>query len=56
MLEEKHRFKTEELKHLEENIYATPYKIYNKDVKNIELFLALNQYSEIEHVASEILK
>ena len=56
MLEGKHRFKTEELKHLEENIYATPYKIYNKDVKNIELFLALNQYSEIEHVASEILK
>ena len=55
-LEEKHRFKTEELKHLEENIYATPYKIYNKDVKNIELFLALNQYSEIEHVASEILR
>lgn len=55
-LKENYRFKTEELKHLEKNIYSNPYTIYNKEVKNIELFLALNQYSEIEHVASEILK
>lgn len=55
-LKNNYRFKTEELKHLEKNIYITPYEIYNNEVQNIELFLALNQYSEIEHVAVEILK
>ncbi len=50
------RFKTEELKHLEENIYAFPYKKYDKEAQNIKLFLAKNQYSEIENVAKNIVK
>ena len=55
-LTELHRFKNSELKHLEENFYAVPYKIYKEEPKNIKLFLANNQYTEIEHIASEIVK
>ena len=55
-LKELYRFKNEELKHLEENIYAVPYKIFRKEPQNIEMFLANNQYTEIEHIASEIVK
>ena len=55
-LNKQYRFKTEELKHLEENLYAVPYNIYEKDVKNLKLFLALNQYSEVENIAKEIIK
>ena len=55
-LEKAYRFKTEELAHLEKNIYAIPYKKYEKDVNNINLFLAKNQYSEIENVAENIVK
>lgn len=51
-----YRFKNEELKHLEENFYAVPYKTYKEEPKNIKMFLANNQYTEIEHVASEIVK
>ncbi len=50
------RFKNNALKHLEENIYAFPYKKYNGNVENIKLFLAKNQYSEIEYVAQNIVK
>ena len=55
-LERAYRFKTEELAHLEKNIYAIPYKKYEEEVNNINLFLAKNQYSEIENVAENIVK
>lgn len=55
-LNEMHRFKSEELKHIQKNIYKIPYKIYEKDVKNLNLFLATNSYSEIENVAKQIVK
>ena len=55
-LTELHRFKNFELKHLEENFYAVPYKTYKEEPKNIKIFLANNQYTEIEHIASEIVK
>ena len=55
-LEEMHRFKSEELKHIEQNIYKIPYTAYEKNVDNIKLFLATNAYSEIENVAKEIMK
>lgn len=55
-LTELHRFKNEELKHLEEYFYAVPYKTYKEEPKNIKMFLANNQYTEIEHVAAEIVK
>lgn len=55
-LEERYRFKNNELKHLEENIYKNPYNTYENDVKNINLFLAQNSYSEIENIAKKIIK
>ncbi len=53
-LEKNYRFKNEELYHLEKNLFNIPYNIYQKDVKNIELYLAENQYAEIENVARKI--
>lgn len=51
-----YRFKNDELKHLEGNFYNIPYKKYEEEPKNIKMFLANNQYSEIEHIASQIVK
>lgn len=51
-----YRFKNNELKHLEENFYSIPYKKYEEEPKNIKMFLANNEYSEIEHIASQIVK
>ena len=56
MLDAQHRFKTEELKHLSDNIYNIKSTKYEKDVENIELFLAKNEYSEVEEIAKKISK
>ncbi len=55
-LDKCYRFKNNELKHLEENLYKTPYKKYAGEVKNINLFLSSNPYSEIEHIAGKIVE
>lgn len=55
-LENVYRFKTEELKHLSENIYNNKSTKYEKNVENIHLFLAKNQYTEIENIAKQITK
>lgn len=55
-LENTYRYKTEELKHLEKNLYENKPEKYKKQVQNIKLFLAQNQYSEIEEVAKNIFK
>lgn len=56
-LEDIHRFKSQELKHIEQNIYQIPfYTAYERNVDNIKLFLANNAYSEIENVAKQIIK
>ena len=55
-LDKCYRFKNEELAHLEKNIFSMPYKVYDKETKNIKLYLAENQYEEIENVAKEIIK
>ncbi len=50
------RFKSKELEYLA-NSMATPfYQVYDKEVKNISVFLASNPYSEIENIATEIIK
>ena len=51
-----YRFKTEELKHLSDNIYSVKSTKYEKKVENIELFLAKNEYSEVEEIAKKISK
>lgn len=55
-LQKQYRFQTEELKHLSENISQIKSTKYEKNVENIELFLAQNPYSEIENVAKQITK
>ena len=55
-LEKKYRFKNKELEHLERNLYNTKPNIYENKIENIQLFLAKNQFSEIEEVAKNILK
>lgn len=55
-LDKNYRFKNDELRHLEQNIYANIYKRYDKENENIKLFLAANPYSEIEHIASQIIE
>lgn len=55
-LENQYRFKTKELKHLSENIYNIKSTKYAENVENLELFLAKNEYSEVEHVARKIKK
>lgn len=55
-LKEDYRFKSKELEHLEKNLYAIPYKKYEQKPENIKLFLANNQYSEIENIAINIIK
>ena len=51
-----YRFKNNELKALEENLYTNTYKKYEEENKNIKLFLASNPYSEVEHIANEIIE
>ena len=50
------RFKTEELKFLSNNLYNPKSTKYGKDVENLKLFLAKNEYSEVEEVAKKIQK
>lgn len=56
ILQNTYRFKSEELKHLEENIYENRYNIYTNTSKNINIFLAANPYTEIEYAAKQIAK
>jgi len=55
-LEKSYRFRSPELLHLEQNIYNINYKKYEKEPKDIQIFLASNPYSEIEYVAKQICK
>ena len=55
-LEKNYRFKNEELKHLEENLFANLYKKYDKKPQNIELSLMESKYKEVENVAIKISK
>ena len=48
------KFITKELEHLEKNIYEVKQVKFEGKVENIKLFLAKNQYTEIEHVAKQI--
>lgn len=54
VLDKPYRFKTEELKHLSDNIYNRKSTKYEKNVESIELFLAKNEYSEVEEMAKKI--
>ena len=52
-----YRFKeSKELGHIEKYFFNYPFKIYKGDCKDIRLYKANNNYSEIEWVAQDILK
>ncbi len=52
-----YRFKdSKELGHIEKYFFNYPFKIYKNDCKDIRLYKANNNYSEIEWVAQDILK
>lgn len=53
-LEGKYRFKSEELRHLSENMNKPLSTKYEKNVENLSLFLAQNPYEEIEEIAKKI--
>ncbi len=53
-LEKQPRFKTKELKSISDNLYNIKSTKYEQNVENLNLFLAKNQYSEIENVAKQI--
>lgn len=50
------RFRNKELLTLEQNMYKDELIKYEKETKNIELFLAKNPFSEVEQVAATITK
>ena len=51
-----YRFKNEELLFIENNLFNKKNKKYEKELKNVNLFLAKNKYSEIENVAKNIIE
>ena len=53
-LDKQYRFKNEKLKYLSDNIFYIKSTKYEKNVENIKIFLAKNQYSEIEEIAKKI--
>ncbi len=55
-LNENFRFKNEELKHLERNIYSPIYQKYNDEIKHIHLELCSNPYAEVERLAKNIIR
>ncbi len=55
-LDENFRFKNEELKHLEKNLYSAIYEKYNNEVNHIHLELCKNPYTEVEKLAQNIIK
>lgn len=55
-LDNPYRFKNGELRHLEKNIFDLPFTSYDKNVENVKVTIAKNQYEEIENVAQEIVR
>lgn len=53
-LEGQNRFKTPELEYIEKHLFDIKSTKYPQNVENISLFLAKNQYTEIENIAKEI--
>ena len=51
-----YRYKSKELKYLVENLYSTNTSKYENDCEDIKLFLANNNYSEVEYVANNIIE
>ena len=55
-LDKLNRFNNQELIHIENYLYNRKIEKYEKELKNVNLFLAKNEYTEIENVAKQIIK
>ena len=55
-LEKNYRFQNQELQHLEKNVAENTSDAYSKPCENIQLMLANNLYTEVEHVANNIIQ
>lgn len=52
-----YRFKEkDEFQHLQQYLFAYPYKTYKGNTENIHIFKALNKYTEIENTARDIVR
>ncbi|MBF8982559.1 helicase-exonuclease AddAB subunit AddB [Lutibacter sp. B2] len=47
--------KAPEINHIEQEFYSYPYKVFNKNVENMNIFAGLNLHTEIENAASKIV-
>lgn len=54
-LKQNYRFKCDELKHIEENLFSSRYNLYDEECNNISLFIAQDLYEEVENVAKQII-
>ncbi|KNF09410.1 ATP-dependent helicase/deoxyribonuclease subunit B [Gottschalkia purinilytica] len=55
VVEKDYNGKSDELIHLESEFFSYPYKRYKKEVEHLRIFSGLNQYTEIENVAIDII-
>ncbi len=55
IIDRKFNNKSDEILHLEREFFSYPYKIYTEKNEYISVFSAMNQYTEIENVAIEII-
>lgn len=47
--------KSDEINHIEQELYAYPYKQYNQELVNMNIFSGLSLYTEIENAAAKII-
>ncbi|MFA5524784.1 MAG: ATP-dependent helicase/deoxyribonuclease subunit B, partial [Tissierellales bacterium] len=48
------KYKNDEIWHIEKELFAYPYRKYEAPTERVNMFYGLNQYTEIENVASQI--
>lgn len=53
---QKEGVKTDELKHLERQIYAYPYRPWDEEVSQIHIFAAANVFTEVEYAAVRMVE
>lgn len=49
------KYKNQEIWHLEKQLFSYPYVKYEKKTERVKVFYSLNQYTEVENVASQIV-
>lgn len=55
ILDNKESYKNVEIRHIENELFSYPYKRYEKNTERVKVFYSMNQYNEMENVASQIV-